>query len=252
MSFSLIAGTETFIPGSEMPLLLDTGPPSVTEQVTSLSGDLGDDQTDLAVVDQQPVAGAGVLRQPGVGGGHPFLGADDVVDGDRHPVAGVPLVRPVAEPAEPDLRALQVGQDGQRLVRGLRGGPQPVVDHLVVGVVAVTEVHPGDVHAGIQQGGDALLGRRRGSHGANDFCAASHAVTLAPTEPIMMRGSHGPNTLVRHVATGRSLSSVSPLISQDTPNDTEAIVSSQNTGCRSSIGPAAASSARRSAPGTPR
>ena len=33
MSFSLIAGTETFIPGSEMPLLLETGPPSVTAHI---------------------------------------------------------------------------------------------------------------------------------------------------------------------------------------------------------------------------
>ena len=30
MSFSDIAGTETFIPGSEMPLLLETVPPSTT------------------------------------------------------------------------------------------------------------------------------------------------------------------------------------------------------------------------------
>ena len=36
MSFSDSAGTETFIPGSEMPLLLETGPPSVTVQCTSL------------------------------------------------------------------------------------------------------------------------------------------------------------------------------------------------------------------------
>ena len=35
MSFSDIAGTETFMPGSEMPLLLLTGPPSVTSQTTS-------------------------------------------------------------------------------------------------------------------------------------------------------------------------------------------------------------------------
>ena len=65
MSFWLIAGTDTFIPGSEMPLLFDTGPPSVTAHLHVVAGDLGDDQADLAVVDQQPVAGAGVLRQPG-------------------------------------------------------------------------------------------------------------------------------------------------------------------------------------------
>ena len=36
LSFSLSAGTEMSIPGSETPLLLDTGPPSVTRQTTSL------------------------------------------------------------------------------------------------------------------------------------------------------------------------------------------------------------------------
>ena len=36
LSFSLSAGTEMSMPGSETPLLLDTGPPSVTRQTTSL------------------------------------------------------------------------------------------------------------------------------------------------------------------------------------------------------------------------
>ena len=36
MSFSDIAGTETLIPGSDSPLLLLTGPPSVTVHTTSL------------------------------------------------------------------------------------------------------------------------------------------------------------------------------------------------------------------------
>ena len=35
-SLSDMAGTETFIPGSERPLLSLTGPPSVTRQTTSL------------------------------------------------------------------------------------------------------------------------------------------------------------------------------------------------------------------------
>ena len=98
-----------------MPLLLDTGPPSVTVQCTSLPSTPVDDQADLAVVDQQPVAGAGVLGEAVVGGGHPVPGADDVVDGDGDLVTGGPLVGAVGEPAEPDLGALQVGQDGQRL-----------------------------------------------------------------------------------------------------------------------------------------
>ena len=38
----------------------------------------------------------------------------DVVAGDHDRVAGAPLVRAVGEPAEPDLRALQVGEDRHR------------------------------------------------------------------------------------------------------------------------------------------
>src|SRR5664279_3336961 len=89
----------------------------------------------------------GVPGQPVVGGGHPVAAADDVLDRDSDLLPGRPVVRPVLEPAEPDLRPLQVGQDGQRLVRGPRGLPQPVVDRLMVGVVAVREVQPRDVHA---------------------------------------------------------------------------------------------------------
>ena len=75
MSLSDIAGTDTFIPGRDSPLLLDTGPPSVTVQSTSLPVDPGDDQADLAVVDQQPVAWPGIVGEVPVGGGHPVPGA---------------------------------------------------------------------------------------------------------------------------------------------------------------------------------
>ena len=54
------------------------------------------------------------------------------------------------------FRALQVGHDGQRLAGRVGRVPQPVVDDLVVGVVAVREVHPGHVHPGIEQSGNGL------------------------------------------------------------------------------------------------
>ena len=63
MSFSDIAGTDTFMPGSDSPLLLLTGPPSVTVQTTSSPSTMLDHQADLAVVDQQPVTGLRVLGQ---------------------------------------------------------------------------------------------------------------------------------------------------------------------------------------------
>ena len=58
-SLSDMAGTETFIPGSERPLLSLTGPPSVTRQTTSLPSTATTRRPDLAVVDQQPVVRRG-------------------------------------------------------------------------------------------------------------------------------------------------------------------------------------------------
>ena len=55
MSFSDIAGTETFMPGSDRPLLLLTGPPSVTVHTTSLPSMCSTTRADVAVVHQQPV-----------------------------------------------------------------------------------------------------------------------------------------------------------------------------------------------------
>ena len=77
MSFSDIAGTETFMPGSDRPLLLLTLPPSVTMQTTSLPSISLDDQADVAVVDEQAVPRRGVLGQFLVGGRHPVVGALD-------------------------------------------------------------------------------------------------------------------------------------------------------------------------------
>ena len=89
-SLSDIAGTLTATLGSETPLLLETGPPSTTRQRMSLPSTRGDLDGDLAVVDQQPVADLDLLRQLAVGAGDPVRGAEDVVAGDGHDVAGAP------------------------------------------------------------------------------------------------------------------------------------------------------------------
>ena len=58
MSFSDSAGTETATPGRLMPLWLLTLPPTSTSVRTSVAVDLGHPQPDLAVVDEDRVAGA--------------------------------------------------------------------------------------------------------------------------------------------------------------------------------------------------
>ena len=74
--------------------------------------DLDRDQRDVAVVDQQPVAGPDVVGELLVRCRHAVVGARDVLDGDPDPLTGRPLDRAVGETAEPDLRALQVGEHG--------------------------------------------------------------------------------------------------------------------------------------------
>jgi len=91
------------------------------------------DEADVAVVDEQPVARAHVVGQPRVRRGHPLGRARHVLGGDRDPVAGAPQHRAVGERAEPDLRALQVGEHADRAADLVRGPPDQLVHPLVLG-----------------------------------------------------------------------------------------------------------------------
>src|SRR5699024_3095152 len=132
-------------------------------------GDLGDAHGDLAVVDEQHVTRAAVPRQALEGGGDALAGALDVLGGDGEGLADLELVRTVGEPAQADLRALEVDQDGDVLPEVL-GGPADVRVHLRVIVVrAVAEIHPGDVHPGFDQSADLLVGTGCGTQCADDL-----------------------------------------------------------------------------------
>ena len=110
--------------------------------------DVGDHQADLAVVDQQPVAGPRVVRPVPCRWWRPGPAVPThVVDGD-----GDLLCRSPSAPGRRRTgRAGSSGPAGRRGCRpapgGVGGRAYPVVDHLVVRMVAVAEVHPGDVHA---------------------------------------------------------------------------------------------------------
>ena len=102
---------------------------------------------DLAVVDQQPVAGVDLLGKPLVRTRHPVVRPLDVVAGDDDGLAVGPLHRAGREPAEADLGSLQIGQDPDRPLHRGRRLPYPVVSLLVLGVVTMAEVEPGHIHA---------------------------------------------------------------------------------------------------------
>ena len=142
------------------------------QEVVALDG--VDHQAHLAVVDQDAVTDRGVLGQRLVGGRDSVVAAFAIVDGDPHRFAVGPVRRPRRETPEPDLRALQVGEHTDRAAGGVGGGPHAVVGGLVIGVVAVTEVHSGDVHSGLHQRQNHLVRVGCRAKGADDLPASTH------------------------------------------------------------------------------
>ena len=84
---------------------------------------------------------------------------------------GLELDLAVREPADADLRALQVEQHRDRLAAALGLGADDLQHLRVVLVTAVREVEPRDVHAGVDQLADPLRRRRRGAEGTDDLRA---------------------------------------------------------------------------------
>ena len=112
---------DTATPGRLMPLLLLTVPADHDLGVHVGAVDLGDPQPDLAVVDQDRVAGVDVAGQAVV---------RRAADRARRPATSRVVIvnawpslerdRAVGERAEPDLGALQVGEDRRRRARSRR------------------------------------------------------------------------------------------------------------------------------------
>ena len=139
---------------------------------------LGHLDRDLAVVDEQPVAGADLVGQLAVGARDPVVGADDVVAGDDDGLAVGPH-RPGRRRSGRGGSSDPAGRPGCRPAapRG-RGLPHPVVALLVLGVVTVTEVQPGHVHAGADELADAVRAVDGGTERTDDLRATIHDATL--------------------------------------------------------------------------
>ena len=101
------------------------------------------------------------------------MGAVAVVDGDADGLAVGPEGRAVGEPAEPDLGALQVGEDADGAPGHVGCGADPLVVGLVIGVVAVAEVEPRDVHSGLDQCPDSVVVSGGGRAESTDDLSAS-------------------------------------------------------------------------------
>ena len=80
----------------------------------------------------------------------------------------------VGEPAQPDLGPLQVGEDADGASGRVGCGPNTLVVGFVVGVVAVAEVEPRDVHSGLDQRPDGVVGSGGRTQGTDDLSASIH------------------------------------------------------------------------------
>ena len=143
------------------------------------SVDVLNDQSDLAVVDQQSVTGSSVARQLLVGGGDPIVGAFALLDGDANRLAVGPERFSVGESAQADLRSLQVGQYSDGTAGGFRGATYPPIGGLVVGIVAVAEVQAGDIHSRLDQGFHHVVGAGGRAEGTDDLAAPRHEGSIA-------------------------------------------------------------------------
>src|SRR5690606_17929561 len=113
-----------------------------------------------------------------VGAGDAVVAAEDVLVGDDDGLATGPHHGALGELAQADLGALQVGQDADRSVSGVRRLPYPAVTLLVLSVAAVTEVQPGHVHTGLDEVPDALRPVDRGTERTDDLRTTLHDATL--------------------------------------------------------------------------
>ena len=137
-------------------LALGKRPPVRTRAVADLRFGLLDLQPDLAVVDQQMDAGRQGREDLGMRQRHPVAvaGRGVEVEADASPFRD--HERPFGHRAEPQLRPLEVGQDGDR-----PAGPGLDIAHdieafPVLLVAAVAEIETENVGARVEQGLDDL------------------------------------------------------------------------------------------------
>ena len=173
-SLSDSAGTLTATPGRDSPLSLETSPPSTTRQNTSVP------LTDTTVSAILPSSTRSRSpRRTSLWRSLYVVDTRDAVPTTSSTVmqTWLPVSHRTGPSAKVPSRILgpwQVGQDRDGVTGAVRGLADQPVGGRVVGVGAVAEVQPGDVHARLDEGGDLLRGAGSGSEGADDLRAAGH------------------------------------------------------------------------------
>ena len=139
---------------------------------------VGDDaQPHLPVVDQQEAVGLRRLEDLGMGQRHALGRTRRLAHVEPDLLALLQLQWPLGEGAQSQLRALQVHQDGDRMLVFFLQRAQEVDALAMVVLRAVAEVQAKDIGAGLEQRAQALAGGRRGSQRGDDLgeTVAMHA-----------------------------------------------------------------------------
>ena len=139
--------------------------------------DLDGDERDVAVVDEQPVAGPHVVGELLVRRRDAVVVAGAVLDGDADPLAGGPHRPARRRSGRAGSWALQVGEHRDVAACGLRGLADLVESPAVLGVLAVAEVQPGHVHAGLDERPQPFWRVGGRAEGADDLRAAASRLT---------------------------------------------------------------------------
>ncbi len=141
-----------------------------------------DAQADLAVVDQQQAVGLGGLEDLRMEQGTRLAVPGRRIHVEAQLLALLQLHRSLGEGAQAQLGALQVHQDRDRVLVFLFERAELIDPLAVILVLAVAEVQPEDVGAGLEQGAQALVGRRGGARGGDDLgeTVAVHGPSLLP------------------------------------------------------------------------
>ncbi len=176
MSFAVSVGIGSGTPGRLTPLCEATTPPTTTSHMRAAALDLRHAEADEPVVDEEVV--------PGLEHGSQHVRADGEVALARAVLAGdhdlrTPFQRDRRrELADPELRALQVGDQRDRPLGRRLGLAQQAGALRVVFVRPVGHVEPAAVHPRVDQSGDRL-GRRRGRADRGHDLRASHVASCA-------------------------------------------------------------------------
>lgn len=106
-----------------------------------------------------------------------------VLRGDRDVLARRPYDGTVGETPQPDLGPLQVREDADHAATLGGDLPDHAVQRRVLGVGAVAEVQPGDIHSGVDEFGQYRRRGRGRAQRADDLCAAIRHFLLLIEEP---------------------------------------------------------------------